>query len=393
MVRTHARDPHEAHRASTPLELLFDLTFVVAVAAVVPQLAHAIVDGHPLEGLIGFSAVFFAIWWAWMNFSWFASAFDCDDAFYRILTMVQMGGVLVLAAGVDSAFKTSDFTTVLIGYVIMRIALVVQWLRVAVQVPEYRANALRYAIGISAIQVLWVARVALPDPISIWAFVGLGVLEMLVPVWADRKHMTPWHPHHIAERYGLFTIIVLGESVLATATAVIASKDAAGVSFDLIVLAVSALVLLFALWWMYFLEASGPELERHRERSFLWGYGHYFVFASLAAVGAGIEVATEAITHHIEAGPLLVAYSLAVPVAVYLAVLWTLHTRVGSHGHYPRWLLPVELGLFLLIPLLAATVSIPLVVALLAAAAAGLIALKSWLKVRAGPVEELVSLG
>jgi low temperature requirement protein LtrA len=184
--------------------------------------------------------------------------------------MVQMAGVLVLAAGVGPAFEDSDYGIVLVGYVIMRIALVVQWLRVAVQVPEYRPNALRYAVGISAIQVLWIARLALPDPISIVAFVVLGILEMLVPVWADRTNMTPWHPHHIAERYGLFTIIVLGESVLATSTVVIASKDVAGVSLDLVVVAVSALVLLFALWWMYFLEASGPEHDRHRDRSFLW---------------------------------------------------------------------------------------------------------------------------
>ncbi len=94
-----ARDPDEAHRAATPLELLFDLTFVVAVAAVVPELAHAVVDDHPIEGVVGYILVFFGIWWAWMNFTWFASAFDCDDALYRVLTMVQMGGVLVLAAG------------------------------------------------------------------------------------------------------------------------------------------------------------------------------------------------------------------------------------------------------------------------------------------------------
>ena len=91
-------------------------------------------------------------------------------------------------------------------------------------------------------------------------------------------------------------------------------------SVELIIVAASGLVLLFALWWLYFLQASGPELERHRSLAFLWGYGHYFVFASLAAVGAGIEVVTEAITHEIPAGPLLVAYSLALPVAIYLAV-------------------------------------------------------------------------
>ena len=81
-----------------------------------------------------------------MNFTWFASAFDCDDAFYRVLTLVQMAGVLVLAAGVGPAFEESDYRTAVLGYVIMRGALVIQWLRVAIQVPAYRTEraALRH---------------------------------------------------------------------------------------------------------------------------------------------------------------------------------------------------------------------------------------------------------
>ena len=161
-----ARDPGESHRVSTPLELLFDLTFVVGVSAVVSELAHAVAGGHPVEGLIGYFAVFFGIWWAWMNFTWFASAFDCDDAPYRLLTMVQMGGVLVLAAGVQPAFELADFRLAVAGYVIMRIALVAQWLRVAGSVPEYRETALRFAIPIAILQFLWVIRLGFPDPLG-----------------------------------------------------------------------------------------------------------------------------------------------------------------------------------------------------------------------------------
>jgi low temperature requirement protein LtrA len=129
--RMVARLTSEEHRVSTSLELLFDLTFVVAVSRAAAELSHAIAGGHPGAGLISYLMVFFAIWWAWMNFTWFASAYDVDDALYRLLTLLQMAGVLVLAAGVTAAFERVNYTTVTIGYVIMRIAMVAQWLRAA----------------------------------------------------------------------------------------------------------------------------------------------------------------------------------------------------------------------------------------------------------------------
>ena len=68
------RDPHQAHRAATPLELLFDLIFVVAIATAGQQLHHALVENHLGSGLLNYLMVFFALWWAWMNFTWFSSA-------------------------------------------------------------------------------------------------------------------------------------------------------------------------------------------------------------------------------------------------------------------------------------------------------------------------------
>ena len=141
------RDPGEEHRSSTPLELLFDLCFVVAVAVgqAAARLHHAVGEAHVFHGLVGYAMVFFAIWWAWMNFSWFASAYDQDDVLYRLLTLMQMCGVLVLATGVDAAFNHEDFTRVTAGYVIMRIPMTLQWLRAAAGDPVRRTVALRYA--------------------------------------------------------------------------------------------------------------------------------------------------------------------------------------------------------------------------------------------------------
>jgi low temperature requirement protein LtrA len=195
-----ARRPDEHHRASTPLELLFDLCFVVAVAQAAVELHHAIAENHLGTGLIGYLTVFFAIWWAWMNFTWFATAFDTDDVPYRLTTLVQIAGGLVLAAGVSSAFERADFTVITFGYVIMRLAMVAQWGRAARADPEHRVTALRFVVGITVVQAAWLLRLALPEGPALVAFFVLVAAELAVPVWAEHPAMTAWHPHHIAER-------------------------------------------------------------------------------------------------------------------------------------------------------------------------------------------------
>jgi low temperature requirement protein LtrA len=336
-TRMVARDQGERHRVSSPLELLFDLTFVVAVSQIAGRLAHATELGHGAEAIRPFLMVFFAIWWAWMNFTWFASAYDTDDAPYRVMTLLQMAGVLVLAAGVPSAFE-GRFTTVTVGYLIMRVGLVSLWLRAALAHPEGRTTALRYAIGISFVQVLWVSKLALPGAGPLWLFFVLAGLDLAVPPVAERAGRTTWHPHHIAERYGLFTIILLGESVLA-ATNAVRGAVANGLSARLIVIAMAGLVIVFALWWIYFAEPAGDALEERRDRSFFWGYGHYAIFAAFAALGAGLEVAVASAgegEHHIVAGTDAVVAAVAVPVAVVLVMLWVLHAPGTRHVLRPE---------------------------------------------------------
>lgn len=360
-VRMGGRDKDEDHRAATPLELLFDLVFVVAIASLVIQLAHGFAEGH-LDAVIPFLAVFFAIWWAWMNFTWFASAYDTDDALYRIFTVVQMAGVLILAAGVPTAFDEGNFAGVTIGYLVMRVGLVGLWLRASVEHPELRATTRRYAIGVTAVQAGWVLRLLLPDELAIPSFVILVLADLAVPLWAERTGMTPWHPRHIAERYGLFTIILLGEGVLAATSAVQASISAGGVTAPLVVVGIAGLVLLVGLWWTYFLEPAAEGLQKRRQYSFFWGYGHYLLFAALAAVGAALEVAVEAVTHHIEISEVVVGYVLAVPVALVLVLLWLLHLPFAKTPELPPWILLPGSGLLMLVPLAAPVLGVPGVV-------------------------------
>jgi low temperature requirement protein LtrA len=367
-IRMTARAVDEPHRAATQLELLFDLTFVVAIAAVVEQLGHGVGEGHAVQVVGPFLQVFFAIWWAWMNFTWFASSFDTDDVPYRLLTMVQMGGVLVLAAGVPSAFANGDYRAVTLGYLVMRVGLVVLWLRVAREDPEGRRTARRYAAGISAVEVLWLVRLlvaelgVLSDAALVVVFLALVVAELAVPVWAERSRSTSWHPHHIAERYSLFTIILLGESVLAVSTG-IADVLGSGLHGSLVVVAGFGLVLLFALWWLYELEPSADGLSTRRARSFLWGYGHYGVFAALAALGAGLEVAVRQIGTHNAVGT---GYAVAVPASAFLVLLWVSHAPIVPRSRVRLSTLLGAAALVLLAPVAGAGAGVGTIVALIA---------------------------
>ncbi|UFS59438.1 low temperature requirement protein A [Subtercola endophyticus] len=370
-VRMLARDTDEKGRASTSLELLFDLTFVVAIASITAQLAHGIVSGHAAETLVPFLEVFFAIWWAWMNFTWFASSFDTDDVPYRLLTMLQMAGVLVLAAGVPAAFNDANFTGVTLGYLIMRIGLVAQWVRAARDDAQSRRTASRYAVGIVIVEAGWLLRLTLADggvlPTA-WlspVFLLLVVAELSVPLWAERTGHTRWHPHHIAERYGLFTIILLGESVLAASTGLQGALNGGGVSGSLIVVAVAGLMLLFSFWWLYFLEPSGSGLAARPNRSYLWGYGHYGIFAALAALGAGLEVAVSA-AEHSEVSVTIVAYAVAFPAGAFLVLLWAVHAPIVARPVIRPAVILVAAAVTLVLPLGAELVGLVAVVCCIA---------------------------
>jgi low temperature requirement protein LtrA len=315
-----ARGTAEPHRVATPLELFVDLCFVVAVAQAARSLHDALVTGHTSQAFTSYPMVFFAVWWAWMNFTWFGSAYDTDDLAYRLAVFVQIAGVLVLAAGVPRLFEDHDFTVVTLGYAIMRVSLAGQWLRAAYSDPPSRRTDLRYAFGVSVCMLGWLVVLLLSGPWQTVGFVVMVIAELSVPILAERHGSTTWHPHHIAERYGLFTLIVLGESVLAATTAVQTSVDAGDAFGDLVVIAGGGLLVVFSMWWVYFASPTEEPVTETGVESFRWGYGHYVVFASAAAVGAGLATAVDQAT-----GPTIplshrgATAAVAVPVALYLA--------------------------------------------------------------------------
>ncbi len=324
------RDPHEGGRTATPLELLFDLVFVVAIGQAASQLAHLVAEGHHVAGIGGFAFAMFAVIWAWINFSWFASAFDTDDWAYRLATMVQMVGVTILALGLPAMFHSLDAghgvdTRVMVaGYIVMRVAMVSQWLRAARQCPPYRPACLAYVKLILIAQIGWVAvsLTHLSLALTVALTLPLLLLEMSGPYIAETRHGgTPWHAHHIAERYGLLAIIALGEGVLGTVASLSAVVDDQGWTTDAVLVAIAGMGLTFGMWWCYFLVPVGEVLHALRDRAFGWGYGNLVLFAGIAATGAGLHVAALYIEHEARIGPAVAVVSLAVPVGVFLVGL------------------------------------------------------------------------
>ena len=330
------RDPGESHRAATPLELLFDLTFVVAFGTAADELAHYLAEDHIRTSLLGFSFVAFAISWAWINFSWFASAYDTDDWVFRLLTLLQMVGVLVLALGIADVFASIDEGAyvdngvMVAGYVVMRVAMVAQWTRAGRQDPARRHVAMTYVVTILVAQAGWVALAIAKTSVGTmfaWAAVLL-LIELGGPFLAERrKGGTPWHPHHIAERYGLMVIIALGEAILGTIAALgaIVGPEGEGWSVEAAVVGVSGVTLTFGMWWIYFVMPCGEILARRRERSFGWGYGHIPLFAAVVAAGAGLHVAAYLVEGKTELDVLGTLLTTAIPVAIYVLGLYLLY--------------------------------------------------------------------
>ncbi|MGV0887472.1 low temperature requirement protein A [Acinetobacter venetianus] len=348
------RNPEEAHRAATPLELLFDLIFVVAIATAGQQLHHAMIEGHLWHALPTYCMVFFALWWAWMNFTWFASAYDNDDTLYRCLTFVQIAGSLVMAAGIPAVFQQHNFDVIIIGYVIMRLALVTQWIRVAKHDPERKVTAYRYAIGIVLVQLGWLIGNFSSIHMTTWLFLILVFFELAVPFYAEKHAATPWHPHHIVERYGLLTIIVLGESIIGSFAATQEAFSNRVINYQEVFLIIGGLLMMFAMWWVYF-DRSHHHHQRRGVQPFLWGYGHFFIFISIAVLGAALAAAVDVSTQHAHISSQMMGLIIATSLAVYSTYIWLFYEAFYLSG-WRRWVYPITVLILFSIPFLFADI-------------------------------------
>ena len=328
------RDPSERDRVATPLELLFDLTFATCFGLAASQFAAVLAEGRYAAALMGFGFASGAICWAWISFSWFSSAYDTDDWIFRIVTMVQMIGVLVLAIGLPRLFASIehgprvDNSIMVLGYVVMRVALVFQWLRAAGQDPARRRACLTHAVVISIAQLGWLLLVVVGFPAAAAVVLSgtLVLIELVGPLLAEQKNGgTPWHALHIVERHSLFAIIALGEGLVGTVAALSAVVDQRGWTLDAALVGVGGTGLTFGMWWLYYLLPSAQVLNRRRDRAFVWRYGQMVIVTSIVATGGGLRAAALWIERGAKISAVAAVVSVAIPLAAFFGSLFALY--------------------------------------------------------------------
>ncbi|MFL5981143.1 MAG: low temperature requirement protein A [Gaiellaceae bacterium] len=304
-LRTRGRGVEEERRA-TWIELFFDLVFVAAVG----QLANSLSADPTPEHFFEFLAVFAPVWWAWMGFTFYANRFDTDDVPYRLLLLLAMFAVAVLATTIPSVFEGST-TGFPIAYVAVRVVLLTLYARAARHVPEARALAGSFLGAFSLAALIWLASLAFAAP---WAYVLWGIaltIELVAPIPAWRLlRDAPVDRRHLPERFGLLTLIVLGESVLAVVLGV--SK----VSWDARSAAAAAtgFIVAAAIWWIYFDFLDEGALTSHGIFGGLtYTYMNYFVVVGLAALGVGVKLAVLAAggDHHYDGTSWILSAGLA----------------------------------------------------------------------------------
>ena len=277
---------HVFRRASW-LELFFDLIFVAAVS----QVGIPLGEDYTLHGVIRYAFMFLLIWWAWFGHTMYSTRFDADDVVHRLLTLVQIFAAAAMAANAKGDLASRDSAGFGAAYAVQRVVLVIQYLRARREKQTRRLTSI-YALGFGAAALLWIVAALVPPPARFLLW-GLALAVDLATPWlaTNYTHTAPPHPEHLPERFGLFTIILLGESVAAVMRGM-ESQESWPVSAA--ISAFSGLALVFGLWWWYFDVARGAA-ERHvKSRTDsrlleLWSHAHFPLYLCIAVMGVGLE--------------------------------------------------------------------------------------------------------
>ncbi len=304
----------EEHRV-TWLELFYDLVFVVAVA----QLGHRLLVDHSWQGVLGYIGLFIPLWYAWAQFTFYADRYDTNDLGQRLLAIAQIITIALMAASIsgDIADSMAAFAA---AYVLARIVLIAMYTRAYRHVAPTRKLVKGYLQGFSIGGLIWLVSIWVPSP---WRFLiwGMGMAVDFATPWINRREQAkvPLDVNHLPERFGLFTILVLGEPI----AAIVAGLAHEGWEARATVATVIGVVAASALWWLYFENAHGKVVRRNVEqvkawRPTVWIFSHLPLAISLTATGIGMEFL---VTQEPEVGRWIVTIGIAGAMVAMAAIL------------------------------------------------------------------------
>ncbi len=280
-LRTDEEEGRE--RRVSWLELFYDLIFVVIVS----ELAHYLGAHIDASGVFTFIILFAPAWWLWVGTTYYNDRFETDDVSHRLATFLQMIPLAALAVSAhDGLGKLSIYFA--IAYVAGRVLTAFQWLRGGFHNHDFRPVAYRYAIGYSASAALWTISIFVPAPyrFGLWV-IGLTI-DLLTPFWTfkHQEKLPSLSSSHLPERFGLFTIIVLGEAVAGVVRGLAALPE---LGLRAVLTGALGMGLAFALWWVYFdfvaRRLAKPGIPWRSRQAYL----HLPLLLGIAAVGAGIQ--------------------------------------------------------------------------------------------------------
>jgi low temperature requirement protein LtrA len=324
--RIHPRATGAGERKATWLELFFDLIFVAAVA----QVAEPLREHYTLGELARFTPLFLLIWWAWTGRALFSTRFDTDDGVQRALTILEMFAVAVMAANARDSLASRSSAGFAAAYAGVRVILLVHYLR-ASRMREARGLTMAHLAGHGAAALLWLMSSLLPVDARLVIWLVAFVIDLATP-WAAVDHTVrvPPHPMHLPERFGLFTLILLGESVVAVMKGIESQEtwsiQAAGS-------ALAGLGALFGVWWWYFHRARAADARVVRTRGDavrlqLWTYAHCPLYLAIVVVGVGIQRVVTMATHEPMPASDLTMWMAGTGLLV--AAMWTIWATAGT---------------------------------------------------------------
>ena len=274
----HHREP----RRVSWTELLFDLVF----AGAVNQLAGTLQDHPSLVTLARFAFLFVPVWWLWVQFSFYADRHESDDASHRSVFLVAMVLCAGLAASAARAVS-GDPAGFVIAFSAMRGLQLLLYARARKRLPATRALYGHYLICFGAGGALWLSSLAAGGPLryAVWAAAlaadAAGPLGMISP-----RRRVPLHAWHLAERFQIFVLIVLGESV----ARLISAAAQRPWSVPLAVVLAAAVVTLAALWWAWIRTADHRALDGPRPIAW-FAAANLPIVAGIATASAGLHIA------------------------------------------------------------------------------------------------------